>query len=50
MQTKVEEVRVEMKTVEEATKGSYCSVAVPSKVRRSDKVYKIVDASQVKAQ
>ncbi|MEI7830289.1 MAG: peptidase U32 family protein [Prolixibacteraceae bacterium] len=50
MQTMVEEVRVEMKTVEEATKGSYCSVAVPSKVRRSDKVYKIVDASLVKSQ
>jgi putative protease len=50
MQTMVEEVRVEMKSVAEATKGSYCSVAVPSKVRRSDKVYKIVDASLVKAQ
>jgi putative protease len=50
MQTVVEEVRVEMNAVEEATKGSYCSVAVPSKVRRSDKVYKIVDASQVKSQ
>src|SRR5665647_307074 len=45
MQTIVEEVRVEMKPVDEALKGSYCSVSVPSKVRRSDKVYKIVDAS-----
>ena len=50
MQTVVEEVRVEMVRVEEAFKGTYCSVAVPSKVRRSDKVYKIVDASQVKSQ
>jgi putative protease len=50
MQTHVEEVRVEMKPVDEALKGSYCSVTVPAKVRRSDKVYKIVDASQVKSQ
>ena len=50
MQTLVEEVRVELKPVEEALKGSYCSVSVPAKVRRSDKVYKIVDASQVKSQ
>ena len=50
MQTVVNEVRVELNPVAEAFKGSYCSVAVPSKVRRSDKVYKIVDASQVKSQ
>jgi putative protease len=50
LQTIVEEVRVELKPVDEAPKGSYCSVSVPSKVRRSDKVYKIVDASQVKSQ
>ena len=50
MQCSVKEVRVEMTPVEEAFKGTYCSVAVPSKVRRSDKVYKIVDASQVKSQ
>ena len=50
MQTVVSEVRVELKPVDEAPKGSYCSVIVPSKVRRSDKVYKIVDASQVKSQ
>jgi putative protease len=50
MQIVVGEVRVELKTVDEAPKGSYCSVAVPSKVRRSDKIYKIVDASQIKQQ
>ncbi|MCE1198977.1 MAG: U32 family peptidase [Marinilabiliales bacterium] len=50
LQTRVEEVRVEMAPVEEAPKGSYCSVAVPAKVRRSDKVYKMVDASLVKQQ
>ncbi len=50
MQTIVTEVRVAMLPVDEAPKGSYCSVTVPSKVRRSDKIYKIVDASQVKSQ
>ena len=50
IQTLVTEVRVELSPVQEAFKGSYCSVAVPSKVRRSDKVYKIVPASQVKSQ
>lgn len=50
IQTVVEEVRVALEPVPEAPKGSYCSVAVPSKVRRSDKIYKIVDASQVKLQ
>ena len=50
LQTLVKEVRVDLKSVDEAPKGSYCSVAVPAKVRRSDKVYKIVDASQVKSQ
>ena len=50
IQTVVEEVRVELTPVDEAPKGSYCSVALPAKVRRSDKVYKVVDASQVKLQ
>ena len=50
IQTIVEEVRVELIPVGVAIKGTYCSVAVPSKVRRSDKIYKIVDASEVKSQ
>lgn len=50
IQTVVEEVRVELTPVDEAPKGCYCSVALPAKVRRSDKVYKVVDASQVKLQ
>jgi putative protease len=50
LQTVVKEVRVELTPVDEAPKGSFCSVSVPSKVRRSDKVYKIVDASEVKSQ
>jgi putative protease len=50
IQTVVSEVRVELLPVEEAPKGSYCSVSVPSKVRRSDKIYRIVDASEIKQQ
>jgi putative protease len=50
IQTVVAEVRVELQPVEEAPKGSYCSVSVPSKVRRSDKIYRIVDASEIKQQ
>jgi putative protease len=50
IQTVVTEVRVELQPVEEAPKGSYCSVSVPSKVRRSDKIYRIVDASEIKQQ
>jgi putative protease len=50
IQTVVKEVRVELQPVMEAPKGSYCSVSVPSRIRRSDKVYLIVDASEIKQQ
>jgi len=49
-QTKVEEVRVGLITVGEAKKGEQCSIPVGIKVRRSDKLYRVVDASEVKAQ
>lgn len=35
----VEEIRVDLASVESATKGELCSVPVPVKLRRSDKVY-----------
>lgn len=35
----VEELRVDMASVERAEKGSVCSIAVPAKVRPGDKVY-----------
>lgn len=41
----VKEVRLEYDPVEEAKKGSLCSVATSSIVRRSDKVYKWINAS-----
>ncbi|MEI6679153.1 MAG: U32 family peptidase [Mariniphaga sp.] len=50
VQTKVEEIRVGLTAVEEAKKGDLCSIAVPTKLRRSDKLYKLVDASEVKQQ
>ena len=35
----VTEIRVDLKPVQETVKGELCSVPVPSKLRRSDKVY-----------
>lgn len=35
----VEEIRVDLKSTESAVKGEYCSIAVPEKLRRSDKLY-----------
>jgi putative protease len=46
----VEEVRVNLDKVDKAPKGSTCSVLVGSVVRRSDKVYRWVDSSEVKRQ
>ena len=48
VQTIVNEVRLELNPVEEAPKGTFCSVAMPEKIRRSDKVYKMVDSSEIK--
>ena len=50
MQTKVEEIRVGMLAVDEAAKGEMCSIPVAVKLRRSDKLYKLVDSSEVKMQ
>lgn len=50
VQTKVKEIRVDLKNTEKAIKGELCSVAMPELVRRSDKLYKIVAADKVKQQ
>ncbi len=50
IQADVREIRVDLKCVEEATKGEHCSIPVDSVVRRSDKLYKVLDASEVKQQ
>jgi len=46
----VEEIRVGLVAVDEAQKGVLCSIPVATKLRRSDKLYKLVDASEVKLQ
>ncbi len=50
IQCKIEEVRVGLEPVSEAKKGEFCSIKVPLKVRRSDKLYKLVDSSEIKLQ
>ena len=50
IQTIVEEIRVGLVNVNEAQKGVLCSILVATKLRRSDKLYKLVDASEVKLQ
>jgi putative protease len=50
LESKVEEIRVDLKNVEASSKGEYCSIPVPQKIRRNDKLYKVVDASQVATQ
>ena len=40
----VEEIRVDLKDTEKALKGEFCSVKIADVLRRSDKVYKWVDA------
>jgi U32 family peptidase len=44
------EIRVDLEITEKAMKGELCSIKTPDFLRRSDKVYKWVDASEVKKQ
>jgi putative protease len=46
----VDEIRVDLKVTETALKGELCSIKTHDQLRRSDKVYKWVDASEVKNQ
>ncbi len=46
----IEELRVDLKPVETTNKGVRFSFPVNTLIRRSDKLYKVVDASQVKRQ
>jgi U32 family peptidase len=43
----IEEIRVNLLSTDEALKGESCSIFSADFLRRSDKVYKIVDASEV---
>ncbi len=47
IQMTVEEIRVDLEVVDKAPKGVRCSIPVAEKIRRADKLYKIVDASEV---
>jgi putative protease len=46
----VDEIRVDLKVSEKALKGELCSIKASDYLRRSDKVYKWVDASDIKNQ
>ncbi|MCD4834722.1 MAG: U32 family peptidase [Bacteroidales bacterium] len=50
VQFTVDEIRVDLKNTEVAEKGARCSVPVNTLIRRSDKVYKIVDVDKIKQQ
>jgi len=44
VESKVTEIRVDLKNVESCNKGENCSIPIPVKIRRADKLYKVVDA------
>jgi len=44
VESKVKELRVDLKNVHTSARGEYCSIPISTKIRRNDKLYKIVDA------
>ena len=48
VETVVEEIRVELLPVEEGKKGERISVKIDEKLRRADKLYKLIDAKEVR--
>jgi putative protease len=50
IESKVEEIRVDLYSVSTTTKGENCSIPIKAKIRRADKLYKIVDAEKVATQ
>lgn len=46
IELKISEIRVDMKSVEETNKGERFSIPVEQSIRRSDKLYKMVDVEQ----
>ncbi|MGC9373547.1 MAG: peptidase U32 family protein [Bacteroidales bacterium] len=50
VQTTVQEIRVDEKNTATAVKGQKCSIPIKQLIRRSDKLYKIVDSKFVKQQ
>ena len=45
VETTIKEIRVDMKSVEKAVKGDSFSIALDTMIRRSDKLYKIVEVT-----
>jgi putative protease len=43
----VSEIRVDLKETEKAKQGEYCSISIPDYLRRSDKIYKWVNAEDL---
>lgn len=50
VKTMVTEIQLDKLSVDQAPKGSYISIPIDTKIRKSDKLYKIVDAGEVKQQ
>lgn len=50
IQTSVKEIRVDLTTVHTANQGERCSIPIDQIVRRSDKLYLIVDSDKIKQQ
>lgn len=48
VQTTVTEIRVDLTPVDEGKKGERISVQIDEKLRRADKLYKLIDAKEVK--
>ena len=47
---KIEEMQVDHKPEKRVSRGVRFSIAIPEKIRRSDKLYKVVDAGRVRKQ
>ena len=47
LEIKVQELRFDLAPVDEVVKGQRFSMPVPEKVRRNDKLFKIVDTKRV---
>ncbi len=43
VEARVSEIRVDEKEASEAKQGEHCSIPIPDFLRRSDKLYKLVD-------
>lgn len=50
VETVVDEIRVDLKSVPKAVKGDSFSIKLEEKIRRADKLYKVVDAKEIQIQ